>query len=145
MKDPDRTSLPSKLPKTISVSFIKPSVHFTNIPSGIMILRTATLPYGRALIGDSASVACSATHLRRVPRRAPPPESKDCDICANTRLKTKQQTAFKHLPNLEKAYFGIPWAVLEQKRADHTHTPEVRSNSGPASPRPGQSIKKRKT
>ena len=31
VKDPDRTSLPSKLPKTISVSFIKSSLHFTNI------------------------------------------------------------------------------------------------------------------
>ena len=32
---------------------------------------------------------------------------------------------------------------LEQKQADHTYTPEVRSSSGPASLHPGQSIKKK--
>ena len=37
----------------------------------------------------------------------------------------------------------MPWDVLEQKRGDHTYTPEVRSSSEPASLHPGQSIKKR--
>ena len=75
-------------------------------------------------------------------RRAPggSPEAKHCDKCANMRLKTKQQTAFE-LPNLEKACFRMPWDVLEQKRADHTYTPEVRSISGLASLHPGQSMK----
>ena len=37
------------------------------------------------------------------------------------RLKTKYQNAIKRLPNLEKACIGMPWDVLEQKRADHTY------------------------
>ena len=61
------------------------------------------------------------------------------------RLKTKYQTASKRLPNLEKACIRMPWDVFEQKRVDHTYTPEVRSSSGPASLHPGQSIKKRET
>ena len=42
-------------------------------------------------------------------------------VCANTR----QQSAFKRLPNLNKACI-MPWEVLEKKRADHIYTPEVR-------------------
>ena len=38
----------------------------------------------------------------------------------------------------------MPWDVLEQKRADHTYNPDVRSSSGPASLHPGQSIKREK-
>ena len=43
VKDPDRTSLPSKLPKTISVSFIKSSLHFTNILFYIFSVRITLL------------------------------------------------------------------------------------------------------
>ena len=37
----------------------------------------------------------------------------------NRSAKTKQQSAFKRLPHLEKACI-MPWDVLEKKRADHT-------------------------
>ena len=45
------------------------------------------------------------------------PEGKNRDIYMREyiRLKTKKQTACKHLPNLEKACTGMPWSALKQK------------------------------
>ena len=86
--------------------------------------------------------AAGAQAPRRGPRRgseAPPEEPPGraaggdffCDLtCTDICAKTKQQSAFKRLPNLEKACI-MPWDVLEKKRADNTFIPDyvVRSCS----------------
>ena len=102
-----------------------------------------TLVGCRALISSPASVAGTVTgDARRVVPAARAYGDFVCDICTSICAKTKQQSALKRLPNLEKACV-IPWGVLEKKRVDHTYTFEVRSSSGPASLHPGQPIKKR--
>ena len=123
------------------------------------------LVHTRALISGSASVARrSATRLRRVlraarkppagapggsPGRAPggPPERKKMQ---NMREYAPENQVNKLRLNASRTSTRrvsrwMPWDVLEQKRADHTYTPEVRSSSGPASLNQGQSIKKRET
>ena len=45
VKDPDRTSLPPKLPKTISVSSTKSSLYFTNIINRVNQSPTQTKPF----------------------------------------------------------------------------------------------------
>ena len=96
--------------------------------------------YLQALMRGPASVAGTATAearhgargvcCARCPPEAPPREGPSffsiyaiiySRVCANTR----QQSAFKRLPNLNKACI-MPWEVLEKKRADHIYTPEVR-------------------
>ena len=81
------------------------------------------------------------------PRRAPGDtlgNERYCDICTNICAITKQQSAFKRLPNLEKACI-MPWEWLQKERARHTYTLEVRSSSGTAFLNPGQPKKKRET
>ena len=42
--------------------------------------------------------------------------------------ESKQQNAFKRLPNLDKAC-NTHWEALKKKRVDHTYTPEARKSS----------------
>ena len=75
-------------------------------------------------------------------RKAPggPPEAKTMRYMREYAPENQVTNCVQSLPNLENACIRMPWDVLEQKRADHTYTPEVRSSSGPASLHPGQSI-----
>ena len=61
-------------------------------------------------------------------------------ICARKRSNKLRLEASR---TSQKACIRMPWDVLEQKRADHTYTPEVRSSSGPASLHPGAKIDKK--
>ena len=98
--------------------------------------------------GDARCVARSGAQapLPGGPEAPPggPPEAIIFAICTliYIRAKTKQQSAFKRLPGLEKACI-MPRDVLQKNRADRTYTPEVRSSSGPASLHPGAKIDKK--
>ena len=53
--------------------------------------------------------------LRPEAPRGGAPEARKGYICTNICVKTKQQSAFKHFPNLEKACI-MPWDVLEKNK-----------------------------
>ena len=78
--------------------------------------------------GDKRRVSRRRASTPEDPPGVPPEAFFFCGICANICAKTRQPSELKRLPNLEKACI-MPWDVLEKKRADHTHTPEVRSSS----------------
>ena len=101
-------------------------MHYYSVPGHKIVVRRLLRSAQQATQGaqHACGTCCApqAPQARKPPAGSPgrppePPEAKKWRYMREYMPENQVQSAFKRLPNLEKACIRMPWDVLEKKRA----------------------------